>query len=488
LQGESLLHFTETKVISRASSLKRDGSCGLRTQEEESKISMEGVLKLIGLIAAVTLLSESASGATIQTDGSSRSVQSAISKAQPGDTVLIPNGTYHWASQVTVNKFVHLQGASIGGVTLIDDISSGGVMVVVNSSPAGNTSISNLVIIPGAVNGASNQSYGLGVYAGGQPVLLHDCTFYTTQSNPYNYDVQWGMNGGVIWNCTFDSLGNYIAGIEFQQQNDTDWKNPSTVGTLDTNGVRNTYVEDCTFKTAYISCSDMGDDARVVYRHCTFFNSTLYCHGQDTSPWGARQWEVYNNTFTWTGSGSGSKTVNGHTYSWTYPLNQQCWFSVRGGTGVFWGNAIDSILWKHEVIQLNVFSINRASNDIPCQTQYPAARQVGQGWIGAGGYAYANASIDGTGYTTDPICVWGNTGSGVASGEAVVGLNQYAPDDCGNGQLIENYVQQGRDYLFSAKANYTPYPYPHPLRSGSRIATSAPKQPGRLRRPPHSIR
>jgi hypothetical protein len=306
----------------------------------------------------------------------------------------------------TVNKFVNLAGASTGGVMLIDDITAAGVMIKVNSSSAGNISVSNLVIVPGLINGASNQSYGLGVYGGGLPVLLHDCTFYTTQSNPYNYDVQWGMKGGVIYNCTFDSLGNYIAGIEFQQQNDTDWKNPSTLGTLDATGTRNTYVEDCTFKTAYIACSDMGDEARTVFRHCTFFNSTLYGHGQDTSPWGARQWEVYSNTFTWTPSGSGSKTVNGTTYSWTYPLNQQCWFAVRGGTGVFWGNAVDANLYKHEVIQLNVFSINRASNNIPCQTSYPAARQVGQGWSGgAGSYAYANAPIDGTGYFTDPICV-----------------------------------------------------------------------------------
>ena len=79
-------------------------------------------------------------------------------------------------------------------------------MITVNSSPNGNTAIANLIIIPGAINGASSQSYGLAVNAGGKPVLMHDCVFYTTNSNPYNYDVRWGMNGGVIWHCTFDSL------------------------------------------------------------------------------------------------------------------------------------------------------------------------------------------------------------------------------------------------------------------------------------------
>jgi signal peptidase I len=183
---------------------------------------MMNLIRDLASICLAAVLSTGGHAATIQTDGSSGSVQARLSNAQSGDTVVIPNGTYHWTAPITVNTYVTLQGASVGGVTIIDDIPTNGDMITVNSSPNGNTAIANLIIIPGAINGASNQSYGLAVNAGGKPVLMHDCVFYTTNSNPYNYDVRWGMNGGVIWHCTFDSLGNYIAGIEFQNGRDAD--------------------------------------------------------------------------------------------------------------------------------------------------------------------------------------------------------------------------------------------------------------------------
>jgi hypothetical protein len=417
-----------------------------------------------------------AHAAIINTNGSAGAVQAAIKSAKAGDTVIIPNGTYHWSSTVTIKKFVILQGASIGGVTLIDDLPSGN-LISVTASPNGDTTIANLIVVPGIINHATGGQaiyYGLVVDGGGLPVLLHDCAFYTTASGPYEYAIWWRTNGGVIWNCTFDSLGNYIGGIEFLHTSDDDWKNPSSMGMTDSGGNRNTYVEDCTFKTCWVAGSDLGNDSRTVFRHCTFKDSTIYSHGQDTDLWGVRHWEVYNCTFTFTNNGTGSETVNGTTYSWTYPLNQGVWFEVRGGTGTFFNNTLDVILYRTESVQLDVLSINRLSSFMPCQTSYPAPRQVGQTWIGAGGHSYPNYSADGTGYSTDPIYVWGNTGP-AASQANFVYAHQDTPDACGNGQQIGTYVQQNRDYVFGVRPNYAPYPYPHPLRFARRL----PAQPRR---------
>ena len=115
-------------------------------------------------------------------------------------------------------------------------------------------------------------------------------------------------------------------------------------------------------------------------------------------------------------------------------------------------------------VQLNVYSINRKTS-IPCQTGYPAARQTGQGWSASSTARYGNPVVpqDGIGAVTEGVYIWGNTG-GETTDPNYVSLDQYSPDECGNGQLISNYLIEGRDYFVgTAKPGYTPYTYPHPL-------------------------
>src|SRR5262249_36714430 len=115
-------------------------------------------------------------------------------------------------------------------------------------------------------------------------------------------------------------------------------------------------------------------------------------------------------------------------------------------------------------ISLTVFSINR-KDSIPPQTAYPAARQTGQGWSLASTLPFGHPVVpqDGTGATLEGVYIWGNTGAEV-SDPGYVGLDQYTPDEVGNGQLIQNYLVQGRDYFVNVpKPGYAPYTYPHPL-------------------------
>jgi hypothetical protein len=242
----------------------------------------------------------------------------------------------------------------------------------------------------------------------------------------------------------------YCTGIQFGWLNgEHTWQTPSTMGTADTNGTANTYVEDCTFLNSWIGSMDFSDNVRAVVRHCTFKNAAIYCHGQDSSPFGPRHWEIYNNTWHFDHPAVSSEYL-------------QDWMTMRGGTGVVFGNEfplIDLGYTKKPSVLLCVYGISMD----PCYTQYPVPRQVGQSWKGTGGYSYPEKPDNGTGYYTDPIYIWDNTGSG-SKAPYLVDLN-WLNDECGNGMKISDFVKEGRDYVLGAKPGYTPYTYPHPLRA-----------------------
>src|SRR5262249_34865151 len=135
-------------------------------------------------------------------------------------------------------------------------------------------------------------------------VMIHDCTF--NNANVYTYMVQVLANGVLFWNDTFVGDGNNgLGGISLvcakygdgTSGNPHGWNTPSTMGNLDPTGFNNTYVENCSFSASPIACINADDNSRVVIRYCTVQDSCLHAHGQDTSRYGVRHYEIYNNTF-----------------------------------------------------------------------------------------------------------------------------------------------------------------------------------------------
>jgi hypothetical protein len=285
---------------------------------------------------------------------------------------------------------------------------------------------------------------------------LHDCDFHSL--GDIDRAIIWVDNGGVIWNCTFE--GNYSddGGISFKRANIDTFMTPSTMGTLDTTGTNNTYVEDCQFSNLGIpdACIDVDDGGRAVFRNCTFTNTAFNTHGQETSPYGLRFFEVYSCTFQVT----------------DFTRNIPSFFGVRGGTFVIHDNTIGTLQSNDAAINLIVQGLRRSPTAVACPTQYPVARQVGQGWSGgAGSYGYPQMPSDGTGYILDPAYIWNNTHQDVY-------LADFQPDQCGNNLTTAQFVKLNRDYYVgTAKPGYTPYPYPHPLRNNG----AAPAQPQNLR-------
>ena len=175
--------------------------------------------------------------------------------------------------------------------------------------------------------------------SGGKPFLLHDCWVQNggAPTGPYGAQVEVHMNRGVIWNCSFDSTPpstyepsslNVNGGI---WQVDTpgytnSWTTPSTWGAADKTGTGALYVESNDFH-ALSWASNADSNARQVFRYNVVDNSEAFeIHGADTSTFGSRYFEFYNNILHFDGFSDGT----------TFNLNR--WVYVRGGTFVIHDN------------------------------------------------------------------------------------------------------------------------------------------------------
>jgi hypothetical protein len=456
-------------LISGIQCLRLDRSDHITPCEALQRNSKSRITRYLFLLLALIASAAQAftvSGRNYRTNGASSDVQAALNAAPTGSTVLIPSGSYIWSSAVKMSTAVHLEGTGSSSTTIVCAVANTGCLDVTFSSH-GNSEISGIAFTLGSITVNYHGMVEVFGNSTGQPanpngvLLLHDCEFTVNQNG--QDCVLWKTNGGVIWNCTFqsndiDCAGVYCKNALGNTEVGDPWRSPSTIGTVDRTGRANTYIENCTFTDMFLQSINLDDNSRTVVRHNTFNNSAIGSHGQETSPWGVRHYEIYNNTFKFTTSGN-------TPFGKTYPLNLNYWFEDRGGTGCIFNNTVPDIrskTWGAKATWLLVdFNIQRHSNNISCQTSYPSARQVGQTWIGSGGYSYPGAPVDGPGYGIDPLYVWGNTGGVNAQAPAI----EDYPDQCGNRELVQHFIALNRDYFRSAKVNYTPYVYPHPLRS-----------------------
>ncbi len=259
------------------------------------------------MFAASSAWSFTVSGTTYTTNGAESDVQAACNAA-PGNgtvTVVIPNGTYSWTGTLTIRKSLTLAGASSTGVKINNNLASG-AMISATAGTAGHINIYWLNIVQIADNNGG-RGYAL-VIDRSEPtkytVLVHDCTF--SQGSIYTYMVLCQDNGIIFWNDTFIGDGpndpNALGGLSFvcdKYGYTSSWNTPDTYGTEDVSGLANTYVENCTFYDGATG-GNVDDNARVVSRYNTFQGANLASHGQETSPYGAREFEIYNNTFNLT--------------------------------------------------------------------------------------------------------------------------------------------------------------------------------------------
>jgi hypothetical protein len=405
-------------------------------------------------------------------------VSSAINSAKDGDTVIIPNGSCSWSSGISTAKQITLQGASVGGVTITDtDTNAADSLLSFTIGNSFHTTIANLRFLPGTGAGTYVSMNGTGLAP-----LMHD-VYFNLPNFQLQHAVSWAVAGGVIWNATFESTDNIGGACGTQVGSDSgsivikstlSWDAPSTMGTLDTNGDKNLYIEDSTF--SYVGqIPDVDDNGRVVIRHSTISNTSGGLTHGTTSATGGRQMEYYNNSFVYSNT---NRNVN--RYFWG-----------RAGTALFTQNSIQAITGSCYGTKTSfTFTVENASRSSAhgCATGYMGYHQSGAG-AGATPNALSLVSAGQTPLdlyqTSDPVYIWNNTGTGQGS----FGLNDGDPRGCftinpltGQYYTTSDFFKPNRDYFLDtssnpnngAKPGWAPYTYPHPLRNGSSASAPAP--------------
>jgi hypothetical protein len=452
------------------------------------------------LLLPGTAFSYTISGKTYLTNGFQADVQSACSAA-PDDgsiTVVIPDGTYTWSGNLTITHALTLAGADASGVTIRNNNATSD-MIDATASANGHVNIYWLNFVDVAQNGGG-VGFTLNVdrtdFVNGAlvnspyTVMVHDCTF--NNGNVFTYMVSCGANGIIFWNDTFIGDGSAgLTGITFTCRKygyTAVWNAPDSFGINDTTGLANSYIEDCTFYDASTAACNADDNSKVVWRYNKMSNCTWTGHGQESSIFGSREWEIYNNDFIYSSSGTGPSGAQ-------YPLNMYSWAFIRGGTGVVTQNQMDDLPYHQTGITLTVFSITNGINDGAggefCPIQYPAPHQTGWSWSASssaywgmgddtnpsqlvGGQSPGHFSPDGTGAVLDPVYIWNNTG-GETTDTNYVRTETYSPDNCGNNESIANFLQQNRDYYVNvSKPGWEQYTYPHPLHAAYAAGSPSP--------------
>ena len=370
--------------------------------------------------------------------------------------------------------------------TIINNYASDPGLINITEDTSFNTNISGIQIVTGT-GGAHmvNVNYA----SGGVPVLLHDCWMRYNNSNTAppsgnQTPVFWQPNRGVIWNCSFDGTpgpnGLFTSGgISLQdkasgQQNS--WTTISKMGSLDTTGTRKLYVETNDFHALTFAMST-DDNGRLAARYNLIDNSQAFgTHGADSSDYGQRYFEFYNNTLSF----------NGYRDGTTFNLANG-WFWLRGGTAVIYNNTIPALsstdYGNKPDLAMTVFNLQDNTGPNPCwgsgsshtEGEYQQApRQVGFGYVtgtGTANYPFSpenckNCTNDSITYVGDsePLYVWGNSRQPLGNVSITDGGGS-----CTNPDSSANYIVSGRDYFngSTAKPGYSVYQYPHPLTQGT---------------------
>lgn len=428
-------------------------------------------------------------GTTYTTDGSQYSVNTAIYDANPGDTVVVPPGTFTW-SGVSVNKAVTLRGAGPQSTTI-------------------------------NISGSAPTWSGGGAIEVSAPAIVADLTMTQPGTGPTTAIRATNVNGWRITNVTYNSAAVcayflYVNGVYGLVDNCTinggsgsdewiftrgpsdSWQTASSMGAADA-----VYVEDCTFNNQ--GYPDFNANARGVIRFCTI-NATvntikLDAHGYatNTPARSCRHVEFYHNHWL---QSNGSNAME-----------------LRGGTGMIFNNTCDTSPGAFYLLDYTYKTNQTNLGRYATPNDYPLIDQIGVGqdpktagsepayvwgnrkqasvWVrtlsdvapeaivaygstfaendiiraNRDFFAEAGVDTDGTGLSI------GTKAQMLAMTPGVTGYGFWVTDE--GSWNTSSGVPSGRLYTWTGAAwiqKYEPYTYPHPLRGASQARASRMKR------------
>jgi hypothetical protein len=426
-------------------------------------------------------------------------VQKIINSAScvSGDIVYIPAGAVTWDTTVLIpdSKKITIQGGGMASTA----ITSNGTAIAMNASGSRLTGME--FILPEGASG------NISVSAKGTGWRVDHCKFTNNTggsrvgfgATASNSDI---LPSGLVDHCEFYQSRTGVQGWTYGSgallKCSQEWAKASVIGTA--NAV---YFEDNTF---YKTLGDGGNitdanyAASYVARYNTITGSQCQVHSlQNDTSRGPRSWEIYENTF------------NAESAVWT-PM------FVRAGTGMIWGNTIDTDYNVDGVIFDNrrsyeSFGIAGQCNgtsdwdgNTPGESGWPCRDQIGRGpdvseWGGSGAlpastsspaYLWLNRSGENIGivsihnncenwiqsdrdYFNEVASFDGSTGVGTGTYAQMTALSPtkinagfWCTDKGGNWNTSNEDVNDGCLYAWDGKSwevEYTPYTYPHPLQN-----------------------
>jgi hypothetical protein len=368
-------------------------------------------------------------------------VQAAIDDADDGDTVLVPAGTCAWTSPAYQTPAVRI---SEKGITLRGAGIDQTIIVDATGDDWYNESlirVDGVVGKPFRITGFTfseiNRPAPVLIYGDCKNFRIDHCEFDNPTDVSSTGLITSGDTYGVIDHCTFVESRMVVRG-----SGDAAWQQPLSLGTA--NAV---YVEDCTFDRTHGNAVDAHNGGRYVFRANTITNTYIEAHSN--CPSGLRatfSYEVYSNTMV-----AAIRTYRP--------------FSLRGGTGVIFGNTITGKYTSPHIHVDNQRSC-MGEDGLTClppwdrcdgDSIYDGNELDGQGYPCRDQIGRATDSGRTTPQALEPLYEWDNTVNGVIDAADII-LNPVMCD------LMTHHIKEDRDYYNDTpRPGYTPYVYPHPL-------------------------